>query len=88
MKLYQRVKVINNTYFENGIKKGAIGYIIEQYDDKYEIEFSNQDGSTYAIQVMDEKDIVPFEESLPALVDNNQILKKQSHIKEAEHEKN
>lgn len=33
MKKYQKVKMLNNKYILDGIKKDAIGYILEIYDE-------------------------------------------------------
>ena len=57
MKLYSRVKLCTNKYSSEGITIGAIGYIIESYDDgNYEVEFSNKEtGETIAQIVVAEE---------------------------------
>lgn len=56
---YQRVKMLNDKYISDGIKKNAIGYILEIYDEKYcEVEFSAEDGSTIAIQAINSGDFI------------------------------
>ncbi len=59
MKLYSRVKLCTNKYSSEGITIGAIGYIIESYDDgNYEVEFSNKEtGETIAQVVVAEEEI-------------------------------
>ena len=59
MEKYQKVKMLNNTYISDGIKKNAIGYILEIYDEEYcEVEFSSEDGSTIAVQAINKNDFV------------------------------
>lgn len=63
MKLYQRVKIVNDNYIDCGICNGAIGYILNIYDDEYcEVEFSDSEGITYALQAICVNDIIVFEE--------------------------
>ena len=51
--------MLNNTYISDGIKKNAIGYILEIYDEEYcEVEFSSEDGSTIAVQAINKNDFV------------------------------
>ncbi len=45
---YARVRLTTNRYEEDGVGVGASGYIIEVYDDGYEVEFSAADGTTIA----------------------------------------
>ena len=59
MQKYQRIMMINNKYSLDGILKGSIGYILEIYDQNFcEIEFSNSDGSTIAVQAINKDDFV------------------------------
>lgn len=49
LKPYTIVKLITNRYHARGIDFGAIGTILDVYDDEaYEIEFSRDDGTTIA----------------------------------------
>lgn len=51
--------MLNDKYISDGIKKNAIGYILEIYDEKYcEVEFSAEDGSTIAIQAINSGDFI------------------------------
>ncbi|OQY51615.1 MAG: hypothetical protein DRR08_05375 [Candidatus Parabeggiatoa sp. nov. 2] len=55
---YTRIRLISSRYQEEGLSKGAIGYIIETYDDgAYEVEFSAPDGTTIAQLVLEEDEI-------------------------------
>ncbi len=45
---YSRVKLLTNDYATEGAVAGNIGYIIEVYDDAYEVEFSDANGITFA----------------------------------------
>lgn len=52
----------NNNYSEDGIVKGAVGYIVDIYDENYcEVEFSDKDGITYALQAICVKDFVALD---------------------------
>ena len=64
MDKYQKVKMINNNYIEDGIQEGYIGYILEIYDENYcEVEFSNTDGSTIAVQAINKSDFIVIDEA-------------------------
>ena len=59
MKKYQRVKMLNNKYSLDGICKDAVGYILEIYDKNYcEVEFSDENGFTVAIQAINREDFI------------------------------
>ena len=50
MKPYQKVKLLTDKYIKDGIKKGDIGVILEDYDGKnFEVEFSDNNGITIAL---------------------------------------
>ena len=62
MKEYQRIKMLNNNYSSEGIFKDAIGYILNIYDEYYcEVEFSDENGITYALQAIRCKDFKVIE---------------------------
>ena len=64
MKEYQRIQMLNNNYCQDGIFKGAIGYILNVYDDNYcEVEFSDGEGITYALQSIDIKDFIVIDKN-------------------------
>ena len=49
---YSRVRLLTHRFQNEGLNYGALGYIIEIYDDdNYEVEFSNEQGVTIAIIV-------------------------------------
>lgn len=50
MKAYQKVKLLTDKYLDEGIKKGDIGVILEDYDgENFEVEFSDDKGITIAL---------------------------------------
>jgi len=50
MNPYQTVRLMTDKYVERGIKKGDVGYILEDYDGNYfEVEFSDENGITIAL---------------------------------------
>ncbi len=50
MQPYQKVRLLTNKYIEEGIKKGDIGVILEDYDgNNFEVEFSDKNGCTIAL---------------------------------------
>ena len=47
MKQFQRVKLNSDKYINEGLEKGAVGYILNIYDSNhYEVEFSDSNGIT------------------------------------------
>ena len=57
LKMYSRVRLVTDRFIIEGIPRGAIGYVIEDHGDKYEIEFSRPDGTSYAQIVVASEDI-------------------------------
>ena len=50
MKPYQKVRLMTGKYISEGIKKGDIGVILEDYDgSNFEVEFSDKNGITIAL---------------------------------------
>jgi len=50
MKLFQKVKLLTDKYVHEGINKGDIGVILEDYDgENFEVEFSDSNGITIAL---------------------------------------
>lgn len=63
MREYEKIQMINDKYISDGINKGDIGYILEIYDDEFcEVEFSEKDGTTYALQAISKNDFVLMDE--------------------------
>ncbi len=54
---YSEIKLLNDKYIEEGVSKNQIGYVIEVYDDGYEVEFSDENGNTIALFSVKEEDI-------------------------------
>lgn len=55
LQCYSRIRLLTDEYCSEGICIGAIGYIIEVYaDDAYEVEFSDEAGTTIAQIVLKE----------------------------------
>ena len=68
MKEYDRIVMDTDSYINDGIKKGDTGYILEIYDSNYcEIEFSDNNGITYALQSIACKDfhVLNEQQSVP-----------------------
>jgi hypothetical protein len=64
---YIRVRLKTNKYQLEGASAGDLGYIIEVYPDGgYEVEFSDENGTTFAQIVAREDELQPDEPSLLA----------------------
>lgn len=49
IKNYSRVRLLTDKYVPNGAPRGAVGSVIETYDNgAYEVEFADEDGIDYA----------------------------------------
>lgn len=59
LKNYDRVRIITNDYEDEGVSEGAVGYIIEIYDEAYEVEFSDPGGTTIALLTLSEYELKP-----------------------------
>ena len=47
--IYSQVRLLTDKYLDEGVGIGAVGYIIETFDDvAYEVEFSDEGGITLA----------------------------------------
>jgi Domain of unknown function (DUF4926) len=63
IKIYSRVQLLTDKYEVDGGHFGMIGYVIETYPGgKYEVEFSNEDGTTIAQLVVDETELAAVPE--------------------------
>jgi hypothetical protein len=55
---YSRVRLLTNHHDAEGAPTGAIGYVIEVYDDgALEVEFSDENGVTFAQVVVRESEL-------------------------------
>jgi len=62
IKNYSRVRLLVDTYSQEGAKIDSIGYVIEVYpDEKYEVEFSDEHGITIAQIVVGSDEIIVAE---------------------------
>jgi hypothetical protein len=58
LELYSRVRVTTDRFLDEGVPAGAVGYIIESYDDgNYEVEVSDESGVTIAQFVASDDDL-------------------------------
>ena len=61
LEIYTRVRLLTDRFCEEGICTGALGYIIEVYnEDAYEVEFSDARGITVAQVVVKRKELEIF----------------------------
>lgn len=63
---YSRVRLLSTAYRDEGLELGALGYIVEVYDDAYEAEFSDERGNTIAQVVLREGEVESAPEQLPS----------------------
>lgn len=64
-KLYSRVKLVTDRFRDAGATEGMLGYVILLHPDgRYEVEFSDTEGTTIAEIVADNKDLVAAPEVL------------------------
>lgn len=58
LKNYTRVRLLTDDYEKEGVSGGAVGYVIETYDDgAYEVEFSDSGGTTLALLTLEESEL-------------------------------
>ena len=57
---YSRVRLVDDKYVKDGASEGALGYVIEVYEDgSYEVEFSDPErGCTFAQLVVFPDDVI------------------------------
>ena len=68
---YSRVRLVADKFQSEGAFRDDLGYIIEVYaDDRYEVEFSDANGVTFACIVARSEDLQPSEPRLtePAFI--------------------
>ena len=62
LELYCRVRLVTDRYSQEGAPMGSIGYVIERHsDDAYEVEVSDEQGTTIAQFVAQSSDLEPAE---------------------------
>lgn len=57
------VRLLTDRHRAKGIVAGAIGVIVEVYNDAYEVEFSRPDGATIAWFAVDQAEVEPSVEA-------------------------
>ena len=58
MKPFQKVRLLTDKYVDEGIRKGDIGVILEDYDgENFEVEFSDIKGTTIALFAFPRKEL-------------------------------
>lgn len=66
---YTEIKLLNDNYLNEGAKKDDFGYIIEVYENGYEVEFSDKEGNTTALFSVKPEDIeVAQRQLLPPII--------------------
>ena len=53
------VRLVSDRYRDEGVPAGAIGVILDVYDDAYEVEFSRPDGTTIAWFAVGQVEVEP-----------------------------
>lgn len=54
------VRLRTDRYCAEGVASGAIGVILDVYDDAYEVEFSRPDGTSIAWFAVDRDEVEPY----------------------------
>ncbi len=57
------VRLLTDQYRAQGLVAGAVGVIVEVYDDAYEVEFSRPDGVTIAWFAVNQDEVEPYVEA-------------------------
>jgi hypothetical protein len=66
---FSPVRLTTDRYSSKGVGRGAIGFILDVYDDGYEVEFSRLDGTTIAWFAVEPQDIEPAPEAIATASD-------------------
>lgn len=54
---YSEIKLLTDKYASEGVLADAVGYVIEVYENGYEVEFSDNNGITIALFSVKEGEI-------------------------------
>ena len=58
LKPFQKVRLLADIYVDEGINKGDIGAILEDYDgENFEVEFSDNNGVTIALFALSKNEV-------------------------------
>lgn len=60
------IRLRTDRYASKGVRQGNIGFILDVYDDGYEVEFSRPDGTTIAWFAVKPEDVEPAPEVMTA----------------------
>jgi hypothetical protein len=61
---FSPIRLVTDRYLSEGVRRGAIGFILEVYDDGCIVEFSRPDGTTIAWFSVERGDIEPAPEAM------------------------
>ena len=53
------VRLLTDRYRSEGVPAGAVGVVLDVYDDAYEVEFSGEDGTTIAWFAVQQDEVEP-----------------------------
>ncbi|MDP9364534.1 MAG: DUF4926 domain-containing protein [Chloroflexota bacterium] len=54
------VRLLTDRYRREGVAAGAVGVVLDVYDDGYEVEFSMPDGTTIAWFAVEPGEVEPY----------------------------
>ena len=61
---FSPIRLTTDRFLDEGVGRGAVGFILDVFDDGYEVEFSRpEDGSTIALLFLTATDIEPAPEA-------------------------
>jgi hypothetical protein len=71
---FSPVRLTTDRYLASeGVGRGEIGFILDVYDDGYDVEFSRPDGTTIAWFAVTPEDIEPAPEVMSAAMDRSTV---------------
>jgi hypothetical protein len=70
---FSPVRLVTDRYLSEGVGKGAIGFILDVYDDGYEVEFPRPDGTNIAWFAVKPEDIEPAPEVMAPASDRSTV---------------
>jgi hypothetical protein len=54
---YARVRFANDRFESQGVRRGSVGYIVEVYEDAYEVEISDESGCSVFLGAVADADL-------------------------------
>jgi hypothetical protein len=70
---FSPVRLTTDRYVSRGVGLGAIGFILDVYENGYEVEFSRPDGTTIAWFAVKPEDIEPAPEVVAAASERSTV---------------